>query len=184
MRTTVVDVASGAGSEASSRAPTRSRSCASDGKSRRTSSSRASPTSSSRHRLQRREAHAERTGRRCVRDPDALRHSPRLQPAPPARSSTSSSKTHRSPLVPAPVHARGLVEEPHHRRLRPRHALADRNLAAASSSIRSPTTSTIPASPDAPVFDADGGYLDVTNKAFAAPQDHPRSRSGGDFPAC
>ena len=40
-----------------------------------------------------------------------------------------------------------------------------------------------PSSPDAPVYDKDGGYLDVTNKAFAAPQ-VISDPIDGDFPAC
>jgi len=40
-----------------------------------------------------------------------------------------------------------------------------------------------PASPDAPAFDQPGGYLDVTTKAFAAPQ-MVHDEEWGDFPAC
>jgi len=40
-----------------------------------------------------------------------------------------------------------------------------------------------PESPDAPALDIDKGYLDVTNKAFAAPQ-MIHDEEWGDFPAC
>ena len=42
---------------------------------------------------------------------------------------------------------------------------------------------TDPTSPDAPVIDLKGGYLDVTNKAFASPQ-MVHDEEWGDFPAC
>ena len=44
-----------------------------------------------------------------------------------------------------------------------------------------------PADPNYPMFDVDGGYFDVTNKAFAAPQTIDLSRLGWgmkEFPAC
>ncbi len=40
-----------------------------------------------------------------------------------------------------------------------------------------------PESPDAPALDLENGYLDVTNKAFAAPQ-MIHDEEWGDFPAC
>ena len=40
-----------------------------------------------------------------------------------------------------------------------------------------------PQSPDAPAIDIDSGYLDVTNKAFAAPQ-VIHDEDYGDYPAC
>lgn len=40
-----------------------------------------------------------------------------------------------------------------------------------------------PLSPDAPALDLQGGYLDITNKAYAAPQ-MVRDEEWGDFPAC
>ena len=40
-----------------------------------------------------------------------------------------------------------------------------------------------PANPDAPLYDLDNGYFDVTNKAFAAPQ-MVHDEEWGDFPAC
>ena len=40
-----------------------------------------------------------------------------------------------------------------------------------------------PKSPDAPVFDERGGYLDVTNRAYASPQ-IIHDPDWGDFPAC
>ncbi|MBL9038883.1 MAG: hypothetical protein JNG84_10235, partial [Archangium sp.] len=43
-----------------------------------------------------------------------------------------------------------------------------------------------PADPDAPHFDENGGYLDITNKAFAKPQlvTIPDNLGGGTYPAC
>lgn len=40
-----------------------------------------------------------------------------------------------------------------------------------------------PESPDAPALDVEGGYLDVTNKAYASPQ-MVHDPEWGDFPAC
>ncbi len=88
----------------------------------------------------------------------------------------------RPPLVSAPIHARGLVAQFDHRRLRPRHALADRNLRARVTYDPVAYYINDPSSPDAPVYDP-AGYLDVTNKAFATPG-IISDPVDGDFPAC
>ena len=75
----------------------------------------------------------------------------------------------RPALVRARVLPRRLVAEPRDRLVRLRHAHRASAGSAASSTSRSPYTVLDPTDPDAPHFDADNGYFDVTNKAFAKP---------------
>ena len=80
------------------------------------------------------------------------------------------------------LHPRRLLEEPRHHRLRLRHAVAARRLQRhrlRAARVRHPQ----PEDPNAPQFDLDKGYFDVTNKLFA----NPKMIDFGDgfkFPGC
>ena len=80
------------------------------------------------HRPLRHHVHGQGPGRGHVRDPEPLRHPPLLQPADGRRAKHHRGELDRPSLVPAPVHARRLVQEHGDRRLRSRHPLADRPL--------------------------------------------------------
>ena len=114
---------------------------------------------------------------------EALRHPPRLQPDDRRREQRHRRERHRSSLEPARVHPRRLVEEPRHRRLRSRHASRRSASTAASSGIRSPTTSAIRRAPTRRSSTSTTATSTSRNKAFAAPQ-IIHDAEYGDFPAC
>ena len=78
-------------------------------------------------RLRRLAHDGQRPGRGHVHHHESLRHQARLQPADRRREQRHRRELDRPPLVRARVHARRLVAEPRHRRVRGRQPLADRD---------------------------------------------------------
>ena len=126
-----------------------------------------------------------RPDRRQLQDRQPLRHQAGLQP-PDRRAAEHRQREHdRSSLVRARIFPGRLVEEPGDRFLRLRHAVAAgghrRGQVRAVRVHRARSTE-----PGCPHFNAKEGYFDVTNKAYATPQQLDLASLGGSgtIPAC